>query len=297
MTGNRMTDLTLLLRAEDGTPISLQEHLQQTEARIRREPTAPEHRWALVEVLCILGHWDRALSQLQAWAKWMPQSQAQAHWVRGLIRAEAQRTEVFSGDMAPAPVTDMPDWMRDLAKAMAHNARAENQEADVLRSQALAQAPQRAGVCVWQGGKNGEQTMQEQAYEWMADSDTRLGPVCEVMVAGAYRWLAFADVAHLSLQAPQCLLDLVWMPAKLQLHSDAGLTPAATGRVLHVFLPTRYPIAANASESSATHDALLMSRLTRWREVGETGVFAQGQKTWMSDGIDWPLLDVRELRA
>jgi type VI secretion system protein ImpE len=292
-----MTDLTLLLRAEDGTPISLQEHLQQTEARIRREPTAPEHRWALVEVLCILGHWDRALSQLQAWAKWMPQSQAQAHWVRGLIRAEAQRTEVFSGDMAPAPVTDMPDWMRDLAKAMAHNARAENQEADVLRSQALAQAPQRAGVCVWQGGKNGEQTMQEQAYEWMADSDTRLGPVCEVMVAGAYRWLAFADVAHLSLQAPQRLLDLVWMPAKLQLNSDAGLLPAATGRVLHVFLPTRYPIAANASESSATHDALLMSRLTRWREVGETGVFAQGQKTWMSDGIDWPLLDVRELRA
>jgi type VI secretion system protein ImpE len=292
-----MTDLTLLSRAQEGAPISLQEHLQQAEARIRREPTAPEHRWALAEVLCVLGHWDRALSQLQAWAKWMPQSQAQAHWLRGLIRAEAQRTEVFSGVMAPAPVTDMPDWMRDLAQALAHNARAENVEADAVRSRALAQAPQRAGVCAWQREKSSEQTMQEQAYEWLADSDTRLGPVCEVMVAGAYRWLAFADVAHLSLQAPQRLLDLVWMPAKLQLHSATGLTPAATGRVLHVFLPTRYPMAANASESSATLDALLMSRLTRWREVGETGVFAQGQKTWMSEGIDWPLLDVRELRA
>lgn len=296
-----MTDLTLLARAEDPAGRSLPDHLQQIEARIRREPTAPAHRWALVELLCVLGHWDRALAQLQAWAKLIApsqaQAQAQAHWLRGLIRAEAQRSEVFAGALMPAPVTDMPDWMSDLAQAMAHNARSEPEQADALRARALSQAPQRAGVCVWQGDAAHEQAPQERAYDWIGDSDTRLGPVCEVMVAGAYRWLAFADVAHLSLQAPQSLLDLVWTPAKLQLHPAAGLSPTTTGRPLHVFLPTRYPIEPGANESQASHDALLMSRLTRWRDVGETGVLAQGQKTWMSDGIDWPMLDVRELRT
>lgn len=296
-----MTDLTLLVRGDGSAGISLQDHLQQIEARIRREPTAPAHRWALVELLCVLGHWDRALAQLQAWAKLIPpsqaQAQAQAHWVRGLIRAEAQRNEVFAGGLMPAPVTDMPDWMSDLAQAMAHNTRSENEQADALRARALSQAPQRPGVCIWQSDAAHEQAPQERAYDWIGDSDTRLGPVCEVMVAGAYRWLAFADVAHLSLQPPQSLLDLVWMPAKLQLHAQAGLPPSATGRALHVFLPTRYPMAQVVDEPQATHDALRMSRLTRWREVGETGVFAQGQKTWMSDGIDWPLLDVREVRT
>ena len=296
-----MTDLTLLVRGDGFAGISLQDHLQQIEARIRREPTVPTHRWALVELLCVLGHWDRALAQLQAWAKLIPtsqaQSQAQAHSMRGLIRAEAQRNEVFAGALLPAPVTDMPDWMSDLAQAMAHNARSETEQADALRTRALSHAPQRSAVCVWQGDVANAQTLQERACDWIGDSDTRLGPVCEVMVAGAYRWLAFADVAHLSLQPPQSLLDLVWMPAKLQLHPQAGLPPSTTGRVLHVFLPTRYPLAQVVDEPQATHDALLMSRLTRWRDVGETGVFAQGQKTWMSDGIDWPLLDVRELRT
>jgi type VI secretion system protein ImpE len=42
-------------------------------------------------------------------------------------------------------------------------------------------------------------------------------------------------------------------------------------------------------------DALMLSRLTRWQDVGETGVFALGQKTLMSDGVDYPFLDLREI--
>jgi protein involved in temperature-dependent protein secretion len=41
----------------------------------------------------------------------------------------------------------------------------------------------------------------------------------------------------------------------------------------------------------------MQSHLTVWQEVGDTGVFSQGQKTWMSDGTDWPLLDIREVRT
>ena len=46
----------------------------------------------------------------------------------------------------------------------------------------------------------------------------------------------------------------------------------------------------------AQRDALLLSRMTRWRDVGETGVFATGQKTLMSDCGDFGILDVREIQ-
>jgi protein involved in temperature-dependent protein secretion len=42
---------------------------------------------------------------------------------------------------------------------------------------------------------------------------------------------------------------------------------------------------------------MLRCHLTTWTEVGESGIFSSGQKTWMTDGIDWPLLDVREVRT
>lgn len=309
-----MTEHTSLNAAPSAHAPSLTERVQHIEALIRREPTEQQHRWSLVELLCVQGQWERALQQLQAWGKLAPQWQAQAHLVRGLIQAETQRTQVFAGTARPAPVTDMPPWMDQLASALQHNARGEHEQADTLRKQALEQAPTRPGVCVWHDNTHApghsvthtqeqpddvqpQETLQEQPYAWISDSDTRLGPVCEVIIAGAYRWLAFADVAHLQLPPPQRLLDLVWLPARLRVQGAPAGADGAPARDWHVFLPSRYCLAQGRSHTSGTEQALLLSHLTRWQDVGQTGVFAQGQKTWMSEGIDWPMLDVRELRA
>jgi type VI secretion system protein ImpE len=285
--------------------------LAQVEASVRKEPSQDKHRWALVEILCVMGHWERALRQLQALVKLAPQWQSQAHLVRGLIRAETQRNAVFSGAQMPVPVIDLPDWMHDLAHALHHNARGEHPQADLLRTSALERAPTSAGTCSVHQLPIAAPTAhapprtaaaQEHSFEWLADSDTRLGPVCEVMAAGAYRWLAFADIAHLHLEAPTRLLDLVWLPAKMQLRGG----PAAS-REIHGYLPARYPLVSTETNETtaattpapghASDDALLLARITRWHDVGDTGVFAQGQKTWMTEGIDWPLLDIREIRT
>lgn len=291
-----MNDLTVLDNEHPIQGESLLQKIRQTEAAVRREPAEPEHRWALIETLCLLCQWERALQQLQAWVRLAPQWQAQAQLVRGLIQAENQRIKVFGGAQRAAPVVDFPEWMALMAQALEHNAAGEVDLADASRHQALAQAPSRSGVCHWDARApgDGEPEHHEQAFDWLADSDTRLGPVCELMVAGAYRWLAFSDIAALQMEAPMRALDLVWRPARLQLH---GAAQGSAGRQLHVFLPTRSCLTHVPAQPTEQQQALMQAHLTLWQEVGSSGIFVQGQKTWMSEGIDWSVLDVREVRT
>lgn len=289
-----MTPHTLLSQLNPGN--NLQDALTRLESEVRSVPGSASHRWALAELLCVLGHWERALKQLQVGAR-MPDSkdaqwQAKAHMLRGLIRAEAQRSEVFAGQLLPVPVVDRPPWMEDLARAVAANETGDHAQADRLRRCALDQAPTSAGVCTLQGDAAAG-TTSEQPFAWIADTDTRLGPVCECMLAGGYRWLAYADIATLQLACPASLLDLVWLPVTLQLRGTQ-----AGAQQLRGFLPTRYSGTDNiaAELGSSQRDALMLSRLTRWQDVGETGVFALGQKTLMSAEGDIPLLGIRCIR-
>jgi type VI secretion system protein ImpE len=296
-----------LLLSQINTGHNLQDALSRMEAEVRNAPASASHRWALAELLCVLGHWERALKQLQVGAKLVDAKDTQWHskaqMLRGLIRAEAQRTEVFAGQLLPVPVIDRPQWMEDLARAIGLNEKGEHAQADALRRAALDVAPTHPGQCHWhdesdlqgQGPVRAheDEPLTEQTFEWISDTDTRLGPVCEFIVAGGYRWLAFADIASMEVVRPTSLLDLVWLPVTLRLRStQAGARPMLG------YIPTRYSGTENiaAEIGSSQRDALILSRLTRWQDVGETGVFALGQKTLMTAEGDIPLLGLRKLR-
>ncbi|RFO96242.1 ImpE protein superfamily protein [Rhodoferax lacus] len=276
---------------------NLQDALTRLESEVRNAPGSASQRWALAEMLCVMGQWERALKQLQVGAKLVDGKDspwhAKAQMLRSLIRAEAQRTEVFAGQLLPVPVVDRPFWMEDLARAIAANASGDHGQADSLRSAALEQAPTSAGVCAQQGDGADAQSSTEQAFAWIGDTDTRLGPVFECMLAGGYRWLAFADIASLQVAQPSSLLDLVWLPITLQLCGTQAGAQALRG-----FVPARYSGTENiaAEIGSSQRDALMLARLTRWQDVGETGVFALGQKTLMGSEGDIPLLGIRSLR-
>lgn len=283
---------------------NLQDALARLESAVRRMPGDACHRWALVEMLCVLGQWERALQHLQVSARLTGgddmQWHAKAQMLRGLIRAEAQRLEVFDGHLMPHPVIDRPQWMASLARALAFNAQGDHGEADRFRRAALEEAPTRPVVCVWceepqadTASEGVAETLVEQPFEWIGDSDTRLGPVCEFIVAGGYRWLAFADIASVQMERPRNLLDLVWRPVSVTLHATRAGAQALRG-----FFPNRYSGTENLPPETdgARRDALTLARLTQWREVGDTGVFAVGQKTWMTDRGDVPLLGLRSLR-
>ncbi|MDB5829486.1 MAG: hypothetical protein JWQ73_3706, partial [Variovorax sp.] len=134
----------------------LSETLLRAEAAVRAKPQAPAARWLLFELLCVLGHWDRALKQLQTWAGLSKEFDSTAHVFRGLIRAERQRADVFAGRMSSATVTvegtQPAVWMTQLGHALKLAAHPADgvvgdivEAVDLAREAALSQMPDTRG--------------------------------------------------------------------------------------------------------------------------------------------------------
>lgn len=272
----------------------LADALARAEAGVRAQPQEAHARWLLFELLCVLGQWERALKQLQTWAAFSKDFDSTAHVMRGLIKAERQRLEVFAGRAEPATLAAAlaaappagegdealdaraPAWMAGLADALRLAASGQGGVAEALEASDAARESALAQVRDTQGASN-----LQPAFHWIADADSRLGPVCEVILIGAYRWLAFDDISSLTKPAPERLLDLVWSQVDIVLRD---------GTPLKGYMPMRYPV------QEGDRDALLMARETVWHDAGRTGVHGRGQKMWMTDAGDMPLLDVRTCR-
>jgi type VI secretion system protein ImpE len=141
--------------------------------------------------------------------------------------------------------------------------------ARTLRAQALDAAPATAG------------TLDGEPFEWIADADSRLGPVLEAIINGRYCWVPFAALTKVVVEAPSDLRDLVWAPAQLEF-PNGGSSVA--------LLPVRYAGSAGSGDA-----ALQMARRTDWLELGEEQYRGLGQRVLNTDTADKGLLDVREL--
>ncbi|MEP9321858.1 type VI secretion system accessory protein TagJ [Paraburkholderia phymatum] len=238
---------------------------------IRREPTAAGHRWTLFQLLCVTQQWERAVQQLQVFAQLNPQQVQAAQAYRDLIRAERWRTKVLDGLAQPGFVIGPPSWVENLAEALRLTAAGQSDAADAIRESALDQAPLVRG-----GGAN-------HSFEWIADSDSRLGPVCEIITAGRYRWLPFSDIAAWEIGRPATMVDFVWAPCLLTL---------VDGATVRGFMPARFPSVADATYDSAVLDALRLGNMTIWTDAGLTGVLAEGRKTWATSAGDVGLFEL-----
>ncbi|WP_439683115.1 ImpE family protein [Cupriavidus oxalaticus] len=238
------------------------------ESAVRQQPGAFEARWRLFQWLCVMGDWPRALKQLQVATQLAPDFAQTAHVYRDLIRAEVFRKDVFKGTREPGTLTPAPAWVGRLRAALALAEAGDIEGADRSRHMALSD------VSVSTGDHDGA------TFTWITDSDTRLGPTCELISAGRYAWLPFSQLRKLEMGPVAGLLDLIWRPV------TATLTD---GMVVRGFVPVHYP----GSEEGS--DAIRLSRETQLTEVGQTGVVACGQKTWMTDAGDIGLLDVTTL--
>jgi type VI secretion system protein ImpE len=249
----------------------LELRLALAEAGIRSKPAAAELRWSLFQLLCVMGQLERALQQLQVFAQLSPTQARAAQAYRDLIRAERWRTKVVAGRERPGFVFEAPSWVDGLINPLRLAANGEVDAADLAREAALDGAP-------LVGGDAGQTS-----FEWISDSDSRFGPVCEIVTAGHYRWLPFSDITALQVERPSTLSDLVWAPCTLTLTDGSGLRG---------FMPARYPGTESAQGSSSERDALLLGRTTTWHETGRTGVIALGQKTWTTSAGDMSLFEL-----
>jgi len=245
----------------------LDEALADLQAQVRKNPADARLRVFLFQLLVVRGEWDRALTQLKVASDMDASAVAMLKTYQEALRCEVLRGEVFAGRRTPLLFGKPAEWMALLVEALRLTAAGQYEEARSLRERAFESAPAMAGK------------IDDQPFAWIADADSRLGPVMEAIVNGRYYWIPFSRVKEIRVEKPQDLRDIAWMPASLSL---------ANGGDVVAFIPTRYP-----GSESAKDPRLVMARSTEWQERPADTFLGLGQRLWTTDQGDHALMDVR----
>ncbi|WP_062064917.1 type VI secretion system accessory protein TagJ [Cellvibrio sp. OA-2007] len=249
--------------------IAIAVQIEQLYADIRNHPGKVEYRIHLAQLLMVNGQWNKALQQLQTAAQLDTKAAAMAQSYRALIQAETAREQVFQGLVNPQHISSPDDWEILLAESLVARAHHQLDAAEKFLQQAFNDAP----ACAF--------TIDGSAAAWIADGDSRLGPVCEVFINGQYFWIPFNKIHQITIEAPQDLRDLVWIPATITL----------TDFSRHFgFLPSRYPLSY-----AQANDQLSLASLTEWAAIDEHSWAGLGQKILVTNHGEYPLLAVRTL--
>lgn len=243
--------------------------LQHLTAAVRAKPADAKLRIFMAQLLCVLGQWERAHTQLNVVADMDAETVAMRETVGHAIRCELMRAKVFAGNRTPMVFGQPDEWLALLIESLLQKGQGNAALADDLASRAFDAAPEVTG------------TINDEPFVWIADADSRLGPVLEACVNGRYYWVPLSRLSRVELDPPADLRDCVWMPAQL-MFSNGGETVA--------LIPTRYP----GSESSED-GAICLARKTEWVDAGNDRWFGLGQRVLATDAAEYPLMAVRTI--
>jgi type VI secretion system protein ImpE len=160
-------------------------------------------------------------------------------------------------------------------------------EAQQLRSAALEDVPPTSGKVLLRKPADEKTTAADSdvddkiPFEWIADADSRLGPILEAVVNGKYYWIPVMRMMRVDFEKPTDLRDVVWLPAHFQ-WTNGG---EAVG-----FVPARYP----GSESSAD-DLIRLARKTEWKELAPEIYAGLGQRLLSTDENEYSLFEVERI--
>jgi type VI secretion system protein ImpE len=239
--------------------------LQALHDAIKKNPADAKLRVFLFQLLCVNGQWEKALTQLNLIADISPDSMLLAQIFRPVIQCEALRSEVFAGKRSPLIFGEPQEWLGLLVHANSMVATGNLKEARETMNRALEDAPAVAG------------SINEHDFEWIADADSRLGPVLEAVIDGKYYWVPFNRVAQIHITRPSDLRDLVWIAATFT-WSNGGESSG--------LIPVRY-----AGSEKSTESGIRLSRRTDWQEAGHEFFLGQGQRLFATDQGEYPLLE------
>jgi type VI secretion system protein ImpE len=253
---------------------NLADALPDLQGQVRSQPGSAPLRVFLFQLLAVMGQWQRALTQLKTAAELDAGALAMLATYREAVQCEDLRAQIFAGQQSPTIFGRPEPWMALVLEALHLEAQADvgkdagkYKQAAGLRAQGFEAAPVTAG------------RLDDKPFAWIADADSRFGPMLEAIVNGRYCWIPFARLRRIQIEKPADLRDLVWTPVQLTL-ANGGETVA--------LVPTRYPGSERADDS-----ALALARRTDWRQPTEDTMLGLGQRLFVTDAGDHPILDVR----
>ena len=259
------TSASELLRAND-----LDGALAALQAQVRANPADAKLRIFLFQLLCVIGDWKRAITQLKLCAELDPTALPMAQTYREAIICEVYREKVFAGEKAPLVFGEPQEWLALLIEAVRAPAQGRATEAATLRTRAFDAAPATTGE------------IDDQRFAWIADADMRLGPVLEIIINGKYYWMPFSSLATLRCDPPRDLRDTVWTAANVTLRNGGEFV---------ALIPTRY-----VGTATSSNPATKLASATEWTDTGGETYVGTGQRLLTTDAGDVALMNLRVLR-
>ena len=241
--------------------------LEALESEIRNDPANAKLRVFLFQLLAVMGDWARALTQLNTSAELDQINLLMAQVCRVALNCEALRGQIFAGKRSPLVFGEPDEWMGWLIQANQLIAEGKYAASQALRERAFEAAPAIAG------------TIDSQPFAWIADADSRFGPVVEAIVDGKYYWIPFTAIKQIQIEEPTDLRDFVWAPAYFTWINGGQ----ASG-----LIPTRYP-----GSESGEDDAIRLARKTEWTEQPGEVYLGLGQRILTTDNDEHSLLQIR----
>ena len=249
-----------------GDPVAALAHLQE---QVRAKPADPKLRVFLFQLLCVLGQWERALNQLDVASGLDPEAVAMQKTYGDAVRCEAVRDDVFDGKKSPMIFGQPDQWLALLIESLLVAGRGEAGQSQELRARAFDEAPTSQGE------------IDGRPFAWIADADSRIGPVLEAVINGRYYWVPFSRLNKVEIEPPEDLRDIVWMPARLQFE-NGGESVA--------LIPTRYPGSEKASDG-----LIALARKTVWEEIAPDMHRGLGQRIIATDADETSLMEIRAI--
>lgn len=240
--------------------------LDALQNQIRANGAEAQLRLSLVQLLCVMGNWERARTQLQALSSLGDEYKTWTAMMGQALLGEALRRDVFAGRTTPLVLGEPAPWIAQMIQAIVPGDPAQRAAVRAAAFEAAPATPVKI---------NGQDA------PWVADADSRLGPILEAIMEGKYYWIPFERIKRLSIALPTDLRHLVWIPAQ------ATWTSGGESAVL---IPVRYP----ASEAAAD-DRLRLARMTTWEELDGGQAAGVGQRMIVAGDSEYPLLEIRTL--
>jgi len=247
----------------------IEEALAKLQDQVRNDPAKPELRMFLFQLLSVVGNWPRALTQLNVAAELDGEKMLIAAICRPALESEAFRSAVFDGKKTPLVLGEPEQWVSLMIQANELLASGELLAAAKLREQAFDAAPAVSGKI------NGHD------FAWLADADTRLGPILEAIIDYKYFWIPLTRVKAVRVEEPKALRNIVWAEAQFT-WTNGGQAPG--------LIPTRY-----AGSELSGDSALRLGRQTSWKELDGGHFVGLGQRMLATDRGEYPLLDIRSI--
>jgi type VI secretion system protein ImpE len=261
-----MASIDLAMQFSSADPLA---HVDELRRMIQKQPQRSDLRIFLFQINCVQGEWMKASTQLDVLLELDPSSKPMVETYREALRCEVLRRDVFDGKRSPLVLGAPQDWLAWMLEALRLDAESHPEAAADLRARALESAPATSG------------TLDDAPFAWLADADSRLGPVIEAIINGKYYWVPVSRLMRVEIDKPADLRDFVWTPATLTLENGAANV---------ALIPTRYP----GTERETDH-GLRLARATDWREQPGGAWHGVGQRMLTTDQVEVALLDVRVL--